>query len=148
MKFARAGSIGTATTFKKSIGFSDFHSPPEKNGIFAFIWPFIEPFLYMWNPTAVASVEAKGLTKFEYNGMLYAHIGQSAKVVGSWNYIDTADLDEAIRKDNHSLIKAMHKIEGEWGKFRPMNKGVGAGGGFSKDHLEVFIPGRFLGKIR
>ncbi len=37
----------------------------------------------------------------------------------------------------------------DWGmKFSPKNKAYSQGFSYSKDHLEVFIPQKYLGKIR
>lgn len=151
MKFARVGGL-SPVKYKKGAGRFDakgFHAPPEQHGIYAFIWPYIELFLVCWSEDNRKELEHDGLRKFDYSGFVWAHIGQGSLHKGSWIYQHTDDLSEAVRKENHTSLGGIHKDMTGWdGKFIPKTKAFGQGYSYSKEHLEVFIPQRFLGKIR
>lgn len=46
MTFVRYGGLSKVKYKKRSDDF--FHSPPKKKGIFAFVWPYIDDFLWAW----------------------------------------------------------------------------------------------------
>jgi hypothetical protein len=47
VKFVRFGGLSKVNQKKYGIS-SDFHKAPANKGIFAFIWPYIESFLFAW----------------------------------------------------------------------------------------------------
>jgi hypothetical protein len=154
LSFARVGGL-SAVKYKPKPGSrwdgGGFHTPPVRNGIFAFTWPYIEPFLVGWK---LAEGERMRLRRFEYEGPIYAHIkpkGLHVSEVGSWYLIDTSDLEKALREERHTLRK---EIQRQAGMYRADGREAGQPFEgdplmtYTKDHLEVFIPKGSLGRVR
>jgi hypothetical protein len=120
-----------------------FHSPPVRKGVYAFIFPYIESFLWAWSDEHQREIKnGKGFRKFEYEGYLWCHLAHYVKdihnreVSGSWVKVHTRELPELIRKCNHDDCKQLAKS----GMGLPTNAyKKGPWGSMSKDHLEVFI---------
>lgn len=131
-----------------------FHTPPVHRGIYAFIWPYIEPFLAAWNDKVFKETDKLDeygypkkkfihIKKFTHIGEVWCHFVEEAqslrlgkKYIGSWALVDAKDLSLLLKKIAHVDTKALGK--GLFGDVRnPYKKGQG--GNMSRDHLEVFI---------
>jgi hypothetical protein len=154
LSFARLGGL-SSVKYKPKPGArfagGGFHTPPVRNGIFAFTWPYIEPFLVGWK---MREGEKMKLRRFEYEGPIYAHIkprGLHMSPVGSWYLMETADLRKALAEARHESRKALQE---QAGMYRPDGKDQSQPfigdpfQFFTKDDLEVFIPAQSLGRIR
>jgi hypothetical protein len=158
LSFARVGGL-SSVKYKPKPGdpfYSKgtwFHAPPVRRGIFAFTWPYIEPFLVGWKLKDEETKKMR-LRRFEYEGPIYAHIkpkGLHVSEVGSWYLIDTSDLELALKEERHTLRKEIQRQEGI---YRVDGKGTGEPFlgdplmTYTKDHLEVFIPDSSLARVR
>jgi hypothetical protein len=135
-----------------------FHSPPVKKGIYAFIWPYIEDFLWVWKiPDIPNEPEGawkkrkneymkKNTKRFKYSGMIWTHfvdVAPEGRRVGSWVEIHTDDLHKILKKVKHRDVrelmgdKFLYPAGTKTPIIDPYKKGLG--GFMSKDHLEVFI---------
>jgi hypothetical protein len=141
---------------------SGFHQPPEKIGIYAYIWPYIEPFLTAWNKSIMVKGKDKEgndtlkfppIKKFQHHGDIWCHFIEEAKDLdvgkeykGSWVKVDTKDLpmllNKIYAKDIGTLQKYNKNARGEMISNISDPYKRGKGGFMSKDHLEVFIPGK------
>lgn len=169
--FARWGHMNPKRDKKKEREFAGsenplagFHTPPEKKGIYAFIWPYVEPFLAAWNKDImVKGVDKSGnetmrfppIKKFQHHGDIWTHFVEPAKKMGvgkeykgSWVKVHTKDLPKLLKKviamDRKSL-----RTPSSWNKeaykskvFDPYKIGRSEAITMSRDHLEVFIPGK------
>jgi hypothetical protein len=172
MTFARVGGLSSVNYKPSREKGSRYHCPPARKGIYAFIWPYIDPFLYAWKiskiiekrgdkPLPEKEYEAEydrlyraiGYRKFSYAGPLWTHIGPVT--TGSWYHTDTDELPELIRKDHHRLIRSLtedaHRNKWNWHINKvttdPLKSGRGLGITFTRDHMEVFIEKKHLGKV-
>jgi hypothetical protein len=153
IKFVRFGGLSPRTHKRKNFE-SDFHRPPVKYGIFAFIYPYIEPFLAAWKYPDGKLPKAK---MFNHHGLVWTHMIEPARQLGvaidvkdSWALIDTKDLPKVLTKQKSidaTEAKGMYASGMMTGK-RDVEKieqikdpyKRGRGGFISMDHLEVFIP--------
>jgi hypothetical protein len=115
LSFARVGGL-SSVKYKSKAGSrfqsGGFHTPPVRNGIFAFTWPYIEPFLVGWK---LKEGERMKLRKFDYEGPIYAHIkpkGLHPSEVGSWYLLTTSDLEKALREVRHEGRKSLQSQSG------------------------------------
>jgi hypothetical protein len=140
-----------------------FHHPPEHKGIYAFIWPYVEPFLAGWNreywqktgkkdEDGRDEVRFKPIKKFQHYGDIWCHFVEEARELGlgkeykgTWVKVDTKNLQtllsKIIAKDIGSLQsdKSMREKPDKVRQIaNPFKRGKG--GFMSRDHLEVFIP--------
>lgn len=165
MKFLRYGSLN-GTKYKNIKNKEYFHCPPCKKGIYAFPLEYEEPFLWVWkikNKEGETEEEHKARIKkyikenrrvFEYDGPLWCHFIEEirGKIVGSWVLTDTGGYQDALSKvahnDTKGLVKCLVKDfkEDPGIIINPYKRGLG--GFCSKDHLEVFIQKKYLGRIR
>ncbi len=147
MEFVRFGDL-TPVDYKKldPDKFGPFHSPPARKGIFAFIYPYIDQYLYAWkyDHDKFKELSRKDRKKFTHNGMIWCHFVDFAmhgRVVGPWVEVHTDDLGELLKKQAHSDAKSLMKMHKSWGDNRvvinPYKRGLN--GFMSRDHLEVFI---------
>lgn len=142
-----------------------FHHAPEHRGIYAFIWPYVEPFLAAWNREMMikAGKDEEGeeklhfppIKKFQHHGDIWCHFVQEAQEMGvgkeykrSWVKVDTKDLPKLLNKVMARDMKAIKKPS-PWAEkgYKDVVKDpykIGRSGipTMSKDHLEVFIPGK------
>ena len=149
--FVRFGGL-SSTSQKKFYKKDTFHSPPAKKGIFAFIWPYVEDFLWVWKVKYIPNeTEAewkkrkneymkKNTKKFQYSGMIWTHFGDvitGGIHKGTWVKIHTNELNDILKKIKHRDTKEVMKYVGKEPIQDPYKRGLG--GFMSKDHLEVFI---------
>jgi hypothetical protein len=144
-------------------GYESFHKPPENTGIYAFIWPYITPFLAAWNKDLKRKTGTKDeygndrekmipIKKFTHHGEIWTHmvdaaekLGLAKEIKGSWVKVDSKDLPEILAKTMAQDIKSLKKdtFMGTFSKETISNPYKRGKGGFmSKDHLEVFIPNK------
>lgn len=172
MKFIRFGAISASTNYPKDSGSSSFHTPPKEKGIFAFIHPYIEPFLFAWKLKAKPDETDEEYKKrykqwyrrekriFEYDGPLWSHFETKGIKIGSWYLTDTHDLPELLQKNKH--LNAIHCLQrllsggltpgGDFDFHKEIVKikdpyKRGLGGFVSKDSLEVFIENKCIKMI-
>jgi len=142
IKFARFGSMSAKSHDKKKFA-SDFHRPPVKRGIYAYIYPYIEPFLAAWK---YPEGKMPKLKIFNHTGDIWTHFIDAASQTGalqqvkdSWALIHTSDLPKVLSRQK-SMDNTFAKQTMSSSTFKdPYRRGQG--GWMSKDHLEVFIPG-------
>ncbi|HDY89200.1 MAG TPA: hypothetical protein ENH82_13930 [bacterium] len=163
MKFVRFGSL-SKTKFKigaKGAPISEYHSPPKRRGIFAFVWPYIDDFLWAWKLKLPYGDEAEYIKEFNkikrrlrrtfiYSGNIWCHfvddaymLGLAQETKGPWVKVHTDDLKILLAKVKHEDIKqSMNlKIYGIDKKPVPIHNPYKANPNItiSIDHLEVFI---------
>jgi len=150
--FARFGGLSPVKYERKNT-FSSFHKAPSKKGIYAFLYPYIESFLWVWNETKYKNIKERKdrIRKFTYNGPIWCHFTEHFPHYahnGSWVCISMDEYKKVLKKVVHADIKWLKEHECEFaGRIRnPYKRGLG--GGMGKDHLEVFIEAKYLGKIR
>jgi hypothetical protein len=149
--FIRFGGL-SAVNHKKFYKGDSYHSPPVKKGIYAFVWPYINDFLWVWKiPFKEDETEAdwikrkndyikKNRKKFIYRGMVWTHftdVARGGRRSGSWVEIHTDDLMTLFRKTKHKDIKQLMSYGATEVIKDPYKRGLG--GHMSTDHLEVFI---------
>lgn len=138
-----------------------FHGAPERYGIYAFLFPYIDWFLLGGDTGKIKSkIDYDGpkrdnllvpYKKFSVNGDIWTHIEPHPKYRmfvkeerGNWFRMDSNDFVTMFKKD-------FAKQVGEYLDF--MNNNINWGGNekirctvkapfkfFSKDHLEIFVP--------
>ena len=159
LEFIRFGGL-SKVDHRKAMKEDTFHSPPVRKGVYAFIYPYIEDFLWVWKLEYVRNdkhvtkkrkehdfndvykKEYKRLRKkFKYKGLIWTHFVTEARVHGlglkykkEWVQIHTDDLPFLLKKDKHNTTK---EAEGKHIMIDPYKRGLG--GYYSMDHLEVFI---------
>ena len=151
MKFVRYGGL-SAVKYDAKIS-NEFHIPPEKKGIFAFIHPYIETFLWAWKvkDKDYGKYIRQNKKSFNYKGMIWTHLEKEGAVKkGSWYLVHTKELEELLRKEKHLCLTSIRNDE-RMKKLvdNPKDPFVfGLGGRFSMDHLEVFIGHKEVCKIK
>lgn len=125
-----------------------FHNPPVRKGTYAFIWPYIEPFLFMWNEDKAREFLTKGIRKFFYEGYLWCHFTEqfpAALIKGCWVKVHTDDFWDVFHK---KMIQDSKDVRSAYKKFVPSDNELiirnpykTSNGCFacSMDELEVFI---------
>jgi len=153
LTFCRVGGL-SSVKYKWSKTSYDFHFPPPvRKGIYAFIWPYVESFLFKWSEKNEKEFEINGIRRFKYNGPIWCHFIKESKAVSSirsWIYTDTEYLEDIFRKvkknDRHQLTD--RDFFGKQFIQDPYKRGLCGGVPMSKDHLEVYIEKKYLGRIR
>lgn len=159
--FLRIGGLSSVNYKKKSKYHSpnnfEFH-PPKKRGVYAFIFPYSDTFLWAWkcrNQTGTVDrklVHVLGYRKFEYEGWLWCHFLNAVdnlderEVIDGWVKVHTSELAKLLRKVNHEDCKSLIQTNCSdpscnmtGVKFPKDAYKRGRGGFMSVDHLEVFI---------
>lgn len=131
-----------------------WHGAPEKYGIYAFLWPYIDWFLLSGTNKLKTNHTGKKrdslnhrYRKFSVQGDIWVHLVPPAKYThlvkkkfGSWNLIDSRDFQMIMTKLYSQELKYSRKDFKEFCKvfedYKSPYRFV------SKDHLEVFIPRR------
>lgn len=119
---------------------------PERYGIWAFIWPYAEPFLLgSTGPEGITHDDDKsrwgqlqrdGWTKFVQSGPLYTRLDvPGSHEVKGWYYTDGPTLDTYMKK----VFAQVHKHERQQG-VSPQQNLSNPHRGYSKDVFEVFVP--------
>lgn len=176
-KFIRFGALNGTRYPKKAPGtfaFSgDFHKPPARKGIFAFIYPYSDSFLWAWKFKTIEGETEEEHQKrwnkfyreqkhiFEYDGPIWTHLKSPAAITnGSWYLIDTDMLDAALKKNKHETIGWLISSEEEYISSENRDEWLskmltikdpyrrGLGGCVAVDSLEVFIEKKYLGRIK
>jgi len=144
---------------KSKRGEEYFHTPPVNKGIYAFVWPYEEPFLWVWkikqDPNASEEDQQRKYIEyrrqnrkdFYYEGWIWTHFVNIPQTMirrrsGTWVEIHTSDFEKAFNLQKRGDIASLRADKYNNISFMtdPYKRG-GAGGGItmSKDHLEVFI---------
>lgn len=158
MEFARVGGLSPVKYKPVPDKEPTFHfPPPRRNGIYAFVWPYVEPFLWAWSEEHKRDFKINGYRKFKFEGYLWCHhldegSKYSSNIEGSWIRIHTNDFEKIFKENLVSDIKYLKKGS----LFRGIDDFVisndpykrGRNGFMSRDHLEVFIEASECGKIR
>lgn len=161
MEFVRFGGL-SKVDYKTILNSDSFHSPPVRYGIYAFVFPYIEDFLWCWklhDNKKLSELDSdtneynrifkehyhRLRRKFTYNGFLWTHCVSTAiklKISGpitkTWIKVHTDDFKRILQRVKHEDMSIL--MEGYKGKEQlknPYKRGLG--GFMSKDHLEVFI---------
>ncbi len=120
---------------------------PENKGVWAFIWPYVEPFLLgSTGPEGVHPGEGKtrydqmkreGLRRFVHKGVLYTRINVPGSVeINGWFKTDSSTLEAFMKKHFANTTKAMrqhHNVDINLQGMNPWSL-------YSKDEFEVFVP--------
>ena len=161
IRFARVGGLSPVVQkgYKKHrTGEASTHTPPAKHGIYAFVWPYIEPFLLSDEIGCPKWREGKGISqrwneqsrkiiklrKFDYEGPIWHHLHKTTdprKIIaekGNWIKTEFEDYVEALRKEFHSMRKDFIKFLNYDPKALELMTNNPAKT-YCKDHLEVFI---------
>ena len=165
IKLVRFGGL-SAVDYKVIYGKESFHAPPTRYGIYAFVFPYIDSFLWAWKlPKTKEELEPNEDRKrfnkfsrqlrreFEYDGLIWCHFIEHAKgrkCSGSWIEVTVSEFKEMFRK---VMCKDMQLIYNDVvgspsiGDIKNAYK-RGLGGFISTDHLEVFIDKKSLKGIK
>lgn len=150
MLFCRVGGFSSVKHKNKDKKQTEHFPPPTKKGIYAFIWPYIEQFLFMWSEKNIKEYKVNGMRIFKYKGPLWCHFENEAKASfskGNWICTNTDYLEIIFRK----VIKNDRKIvmgHGYTFVRDPYKQGSCSGFTIVRDFLEVYIEGKYLGKIK
>ena len=167
IKLVRFGGL-SAVDYKEIYGKESFHAPPTRYGIYAFLFPYIDSFLWAWKlperKEELSEAEDKKRFKryarllrseFEYDGLIWCHftdIAKGGKRSGSWVEVSTLDFKTLFRK---TMCKDIQQLHGNFPSSQAPNiadiKNAykrGLGGFMSVDHLEVFIDKKSLKGIK
>jgi hypothetical protein len=162
MLFVRVGGLSSKSYRKNktSRSFNKTNQPPKNRGIYAFIFPYVESFLWAWKISYdedgninKKQFRAEGYRKFDYEGWLWCHfidfVGdlKDREVIRGWVKVHTRELPAILAKVNHAdcrqLIRNNHTDDFAAGmtgiKFPKNAYKRGQGGYMSIDHMEVFI---------
>jgi hypothetical protein len=149
MVFCRVGGLSPVNHKNKENKFTFHFPPPSKKGIYAFIWPYIDLFLVLWNDRNKKEFEINKFRKFKYDGPIWCHF-ESDKIIISkreWFLTNTYDLKNILKKifkeDRECLMKENFLFVRD-----PYKSGSCNGFTISRDHLEVYIDKKYLGKIK
>lgn len=159
--FARVGGLSPVKQKGYDASMPTFHCPPARKGIYAFMWPYIEPFLLggdfpgqnrnACSTSRLDQWKRDGMRKFTHDGELWSHFYDTAKELhcgieykGSWVKVHVNDYGRIIKKVFHDDIKCVMGYGGEapsdpykWGQ----------GGNICRDSLEIFIERPNPGKV-
>jgi hypothetical protein len=127
-----------------------FHTAPERKGIYAFLWPYIDLFLLSGTDKFIYSSEKRKreqlpykYRKFTVEGDIWTHINIHPKyeyVVkerkGSWVRIDSEDFVKVFKKEYLKNIKEAKEWTGKKDKIKNPYLFI------TTDHLEIFIPAK------
>jgi hypothetical protein len=146
MKFARVGGLSPVNQ-KGNYGRDTYHAAPAKFGTYAFIYPYIELFLVLWNGKNKNELKHNGIRYFEYDGPLWTYLDCVATLNrGGWRLTDTGTLEKAVKKEYASRVKQRKTMfldfmkEEERKNLPSWYFGNNNARNISWDHLEVFIP--------
>ena len=146
LEFVRFGGL-SPVNHKKFYKTDSYHSPPRRKGIYAFIFPYIEDFLWCWKLDGDDYIKDRkkyhrtNRRKFKYSGDIWTHGVEEAKKLNcgldfskAWVKIHTDNLNNVL-----TLMKQTDRIQLKDKEtiHDPYKRGLG--GWISKDHLEVFI---------
>lgn len=143
VKFIRYGGL-SSVNHKKFYKKDGFHAPPRKRGIYAFLFPYVEIFLWRWKVHDKKLNVKKRI--FEYSGEIWTHFIEEAKQLGcgcdynkTWVKMHTDDLNACFK-----LVKSKDRLQLMMDSFNnqkiihdPYKRGLG--GWMACDHLEIFI---------
>lgn len=145
IKFVRYGGL-SPVNHKKIYKEDHFHSPPKKKGIYAFIFPYIEHFLWVWKTDDHKKYSKRNRREFEYTGEIWTHFVNEATIIGcileikkDWVKIHTDDLGKCLDLVKKSDRRQLNKDDGLVELPRKINDPYKGLMSMSKDHLEVFI---------
>lgn len=152
MEFQRVGGLSPVKYARTNTSF-EYHWPPVRKGIYAFIWPYFDPYFVCWSARGRRELQLRGIRRFRFEGELYTHLGCTGS---PWQLIHTCELPALLKADQHACrVSWLTKLglDQDWRidrKFLPelVNSLRIPYYMISRDHLEVFIPKRELGKIR
>ncbi len=144
IEFVRFGGL-SPVNHKELYKLDTFHSPPVKKGIYAFIFPYIEDFLWRWKTTNHKKYHINNRKQFKYTGDIWCHFKSQARSLGvgieykkEWVKIHTSDLPIVLNKTKHHDRKDLRCRYDITHPIRDPYK-RGCGGFVSREHLEVFI---------
>ena len=150
LEYIRFGGL-SPVNYKGFYNTDSFHSPPRKKGIYAFIYPYIEDFLWGWKIKGKETFKSYHLNnrkKFTYNGDIWVHWIEEARKArvgiefkNDWVKIHTDDINHLfnmVKQSDRKLINSDFMGESSSTAIvDPYKRGLG--GCVSRDHLEVFI---------
>ena len=153
VEFVRFGGL-SPVNHKEFYKQDSFHSPPKKKGIYAFIFPYIEDFLWAWKvkgndewKSNKKKYHKNNRRQFTHNGEIWCHFIDEARTLGcaldykkEWVKVHTRDLKDLLKKIkqiDRIQLKDEYSIGTHENIHDPYKRGLG--GFMSKDHLEIFI---------
>jgi hypothetical protein len=160
--FARVGGL-SPVKYKRVQGKEPtFHyPPPRRRGIYAFVFPYVEPFLWAWSKENKQEFELNGYRKFTFDGHLWCHFVKEGKdysdeIIGNWIRVHTRDFDKVFKKQMINDIKYLqNSYTGDPANREKHSHTIvtnpykhGCNGFMSRDHLEIFIEASECAKIR
>jgi hypothetical protein len=181
LKFARLGGLSPVKYHRAKPGADPSFSypPPRRKGLYAFIWPYLSPFFYMWKVSKILNKKgietyneekdcqtlasnkmfhAIGYRVFEYEGPVWTHLAVPNEWPRAWTKVTTQELRILLAKEKRLLAKDLMKsyLDETWSRQRmPVSQAIcddpfkrGRNGMYAKDHLEIFIEKKDLGKIK
>lgn len=163
VKFVRYGGLSPVPQKGFSKKFPTLHSPPERSGFYAFVWPYIEMFLLSGLSKTQKNFKNEPIKKhmhprtFYYYGFIWHHLGVYVKNEqilderGGWYKTDFKTYIEALRKGLHdersSSFGPSFEIKKDNDEINYLQSYMRGKNNFMKDHFEVFIPAH-QGRIR
>lgn len=183
MKFIRYGGLSPVDyknpeqTTRVVLSQGEYYNPPVRKGIYAFIAPYEDSFLWVWKIKdkseyelpenmpieecikhwdAMDAAHKRTISKyrrqlkrvFQYDGLIWTHLpSEGVPNVRSWYRVHTSKLQELLRKCKHGDRTTL--VKDAIRRDFPKDPYLrGLNGAMSIDHLEVFIEKRFLARIR
>lgn len=177
MKFIRYGGLSPVDYKNPEQTKGEYHNPPVRKGLYAFIAPYEDSFLWVWKIKdkseyelpenmpieeckkhwdAMDAAHKRTISKyrrqlkrvFQYDGLIWTHLEcESVPNVRSWYRVHTSHLQELLRKCKHSDRISLAR-HSNYKNYPKDPYKRGLNGFMSIDHLEVFIEKKFLARIR
>jgi len=154
IKLARYGGLSPVkqTHYTTDYDNMTYHGAPEKYGIYAFLYPYIDWFL-LGGDTGKIKKKTEGLKnkrsvlnapykKFSVEGDIWTHIEPQGALFtlvketrGSWFRISASDFPKIFTKEYSSLIKEYHALvpNRHYTVKSPFKL-------YGTDYLEIFVP--------
>lgn len=173
MEFVRLGGLSPVKHLRiNKAEEADFHyPPPTKKGIYAFIYPYIDPFLYSWKLSNILKnkygkeiydspeynklynklLRSIKFRRFNYEGYLWTHIGERFAVdkIGYFYKVHTNYLDGALKKYKKVCVKNLFSDHMNINtKIIKDPFKTGQFGFCGKECLEIYIDGKDCNKIK
>lgn len=153
LEFVRFGGL-SPVNHKQFYKQESFHSPPRKKGIYAFIFPYIEDFLWSWKikgddewKVNHNKYHRRNRRQFAYDGDIWCHFVKEAReqrcaieYKKDWVKVHTDDLRKLlkiVKQSDRIQLNEDYNIGSHENIHDPYKRGLG--GFMSKDHLEVFV---------
>ena len=167
MRFLRYGGLSPQKQVHGRWEDGEYYGPPRRSGIYAFPYPYMDLFYVVWCDRGKRELIHKGVRNFYYDGPVWCHLlsdrekDEEVEWIGAWREVTMEQYQKLLKRIFHEDIKElmgdpifglrMDKPEeraaiGNPMVYHPYKRGLG--GAMSRDHLEIFLEGKYCARIR